>query len=756
MTDTPPHPAPGLTFRDWLATLTADQLATTLRLRPDAVLPVPPGIGPLAARLQLRASVARAVRTLNALQLAVLEAAADLGAQLHPVPPEQVVAAVRTRAETAPPAALIERAVADLYAYAIFYGRRVSLVTEATAVLPADWQLLSHATDTRLSVTGATDILRELPEAQRKVLDTLVTSDGRGLTRDADPAADPTRPIPQLISAGLLTRIDAQTVALPLLVRRAMRGETTPMFPLLPSDRFDETEPDAGAVTRADQSGAAAGLEVARSLRQLIELLGSTPVTLLKDGDVGVRAITRLARELDRDEAEVIRLVSLGVAAGLLGRGEPVPHPAAEEDDGASYLAPTPAADEWLTADLGQRWAVLLRGWWASPWQSWLVGIADPQGQTHRLLSAAVRHDGLPETRRLVLEQSTRPAPGTAVTDEEVLVDLRFAVPLAATRIGERTVSQLLAQARWVGALAGDTATSVLRTLFTDGDVAEVADQVMPASVDKLIIQADMTVLAPGPLPRELQQEVELLAQLESAGLASVYRVTEASIRTALDTGRTAAELKDFLTTHSLGEVPQSIPYLIDDVARRHGSLRGGPALSYLRCDDESLLRQAVGSPAAEQVGLRLIAPTVAIAQSPLARVIEALRAAGFQPVAEDATGASLDIRPTPARVTVRDKTRRAPVPLDESRIRAAVATILRTEGGQADTAPAEDPLSVLQAAARAGKTVTLGIVDKQGAAVRRVVRPLRVGGGQVDAVDPATGSAHRFTLHRITEVIVD
>lgn len=56
----------------------------------------------------------------------------------------------------------------------------------------------------------------------------------------------------------------------------------------------------------------------------------------------------------------------------------------------------------------------------------------------------------------------------------------------------------------------------------------------------------------------------------------------------------------------------------------------------------------------------------------------------------------------------------------------------------------------------RGQRTVTLGFVDKQGVAVHRVVKPLTVNAGQVDAVDEATGAVHRFMLHRITEVIVD
>lgn len=737
-------------FRRWLSQLDDEQLAQVLRLRPDAVLPIPPGFGPLAARLQLRASVSRSVRTLDALHLTVLEAAADLGAELHPVAAPEVVDNIRYRSGDIP-TELIAEAVAGLRARALLFGEDdLQLLPEVMPSLPSDWQLLPDISGAHLPATRVRELLDSLDPRQRKILDTLANSGGRGLTKDAAPDADPTRPIPQLIAAGLLTRIDAQTVALPLSIRRAMHGEEQLEIPLLPSPRFSPGHPDTKALTRADESGAAAGLEVARQLHQLIELLGAQPLALLKDGDVGVRATTKLAKDLALSEQDLIRVVCLGEATGLLGRGEPVPLPV--NDEGVAYLAPTPAADPWLDADLGSRWATLLQGWWSSVWETWQ--------EDHRLLSREARRDQLPEARQLILAQLTRPVMGTALTPAELLQDLRFSAPVAALRISTGLVEEILSEARWIGAVSGDVATSVLRALTAQLDPTEIAVEITPGTVNRVIPQADMTIMAPGPLPRKLQAELDLFAEMESAGLASVYRVSENSVRRALDTGRTGADLSAFLAEHSLGEVPQSITYLIEDVSRRHGSLRGGPAMSYLRCDDPAVLVQVVGTPAAELVALRLIAPTVAIAQAPLFTVIAALKEYGIHAVAEDTTGASLDIRPPAARVTVKLRRPQQHPELDETRIRAAVAAIKRADDADTSvktgTRATADPLTVLQAAARAGRTVTLGFVDKQGTAVHRVVRPLKVGGGQVDAVDPVTGSAHRFTLHRITEVILD
>ncbi|GAB2503588.1 hypothetical protein CATRI_03320 [Corynebacterium atrinae] len=734
MTSTPDRPD----FRTWLAQRSDDELSFLLGARPDVVLPLPPGITPLAARLQLRASVGRTLRTLTALELAVVEVAAELGAELEPI----TSTALHEEADRRIPAATpgqIQAAADRLSALAILFGSPGSLLltSEAMPALPQDWQLLDSTTP---------QLPDDLPAQQRAILDTLLHSGGVGTTRHAAPDADPAHPISQLLSAGLLTRVDAGTVRLPRGIRAALLGRPQVARPLVPSLRVrGEMLNDARGLDRADTIGAGAGLEVARHLRQLLDWLGAHPAELLKDGALGVRATASLSRQLGVSEEEINRLVGLGTAARLLARGE-------------EGLAPTQAADEWLEAELSTQWLTLLRSWLTSPWATWLVGKKDEKKLPIRLLSEASLRPQLAEQRQLVLSQFSHPAPGVNLSDEDMLDDFFFTHPIAATLLPPSTVEEILAEARWIGALAGGTATSLLRALLDpEADADSVAADTTPGTVERVIAQADMTILAPGPLPRSLQTELELLGDLDSGGLASVYRVSDASIRRALDAGRTAEEVKNWLGDHVLGEVPQSITYLIDDVARRHGTLRGGPALSYVRCDDPALLAEAGRSPAAEDVALQIIAPTVAISQAPLVRVIDALRGAGFQPVAEDASGALLDIRPQPLRLPTPPPAATRTTALPTERIAAAV-TAIRHADDTSQKVPAESgrTLAVLQAAARGGRTVTLGFVDKQGRAVHRVVTPLTVSAGQVDALDEVSGDVQRFLLRRITEVLLD
>src|SRR3712207_8225282 len=62
-------------------------------------------------------------------------------------------------------------------------------------------------------------------------------------------------------------------------------------------------------------------------------------------------------------------------------------------------------------------------------------------------------------------------------------------------------------------------------------------------------------------------------SDVESSGGATVFRVSESSVRRALDSGWSAADLHDFFARASRTPVPQALDYLVDDVARQHGRL---------------------------------------------------------------------------------------------------------------------------------------------------------------------------------------
>lgn len=237
-----------------------------------------------------------------------------------------------------------------------------------------------------------------------------------------------------------------------------------------------------------------------------------------------------------------------------------------------------------------------------------------------------------------------------------------------------------------------------------------------------------------------------------------VYRISEASIRRALDTGSTASQLHAFFEKHSKTPVPQGLTYLIDDVARRHGQLRVGMASSFVRCEDPALLAQAVGSPAAERLDLRLLAPTVAVSQAPIGDVLAALREAGLAPAAEDSTGTIVDIRARGARVTAPTRRRvyRPATPPTEQTLGAIVAVLRKVAAGPFANVRLDPAMAItqLQEAALEQTSVVIGYVDPAGVATQRVVAPINVRGGQLTAYDPASGRVREFAIHRVTSVV--
>lgn len=108
------------------------------------------------------------------------------------------------------------------------------------------------------------------------------------------------------------------------------------------------------------------------------------------------------------------------------------------------------------------------------------------------------------------------------------------------------------------------------------GDPADATalSQLLPAEVDRIFLQNDLTAIAPGPLEPALDVRLRSIAARESAAQASSYRFTADSIAHALSSGETAASILDFLGEISLTGIPQPLEYLVMQTGQRHGLVR--------------------------------------------------------------------------------------------------------------------------------------------------------------------------------------
>lgn len=754
----------GTALADRLRGMDDEALAGLLRARPDLAMPAPADSTVLATRAGMAASVARACEDLDRFTLTVLTALVVAGADTGPVPGDRLARLLGPEV----PAERTGQALDLLRRRALAWGD-----DDALAVVPAAREVTGpHPAGLGRPVAELDDVdldavLAELPDAQLQVLRALCGGPPVGQTRDAAESVPPARadsPVRRLLARGLLRRVDAGTVELPAQVGIALRGEH-------PLGAVELTEPAPAGQQRdpstVDSTAAGAVLELLRHTETLLAEWSGDPPAVLRAGGLGVRDVRRTAKQLNVAESTVLLLAEVTVAAGLVTATEDT----SGSQSGSQLWLPTVAADSWLSARPEQRWSSLAGAWLELPRLPGLAGSRDERDRLLAPLSDELRRAHAPALRRRVLDAlAERPAGNAIPGCAEFAAVLAWRAPRRGGRLRDELVGWTVDEATTLGLVALGALSTAGRALLADGpaEAAAALAGALPEPVDHVLVQADRTVVAPGPLEPELAKEIGLVADVESAGSATVYRVHEATVRRALDAGRSAADLHELFRSRSRTPVPQSLSYLIDDVARRHGRLRGGAAASFLRCDDEALLAELQAHPIAARAGLRRLAPTVLVTQLPLADLLDMLRSAGFSPVAEGSDGQILDLRAGARRAPVRTPPRHRP-PAPRSLSDEQLATLVRgiragdaaapPPGAAASTAQgssaggAGDTLEVLQGAAHAGTSVWIGFVDAHGVAGRRIVRPVSVGGGVLEGIDSAGGDLRRFPLHRITSV---
>src|SRR6201996_3091088 len=343
---------PGIPLGSWLAELPDERLIRLLELRPDLAQPPPGSIAALAARAQARQSLKAASDELDFLRLAVIDALLVPHADTAPGTGAKLLALIGGRA----PESEVLDALDDLRERALVWGD-----TELRAAPDAGAGLPWHPGQVTLEDASQggdqiAELIDDLDDPQRELLDRLLEGSQMGPTRDAAPGAPADRPVPQLLAMGLLRRIDADTVILPRHVGQVLRGEEPGPAQLAAPD------PVVSTTTSADADAAAAGaiIDLLRELDVLLKTLGATPISELRSGGLGVREVRRLAKITGIDEARLGLILELAAAAGLIASGIPDPPPVGGEPP---YWGPTVTADRFIEATTAERWHLLATIW---------------------------------------------------------------------------------------------------------------------------------------------------------------------------------------------------------------------------------------------------------------------------------------------------------------------------------------------------------------------------------------------------------
>ncbi|KJL38244.1 hypothetical protein RR49_00754 [Microbacterium ginsengisoli] len=413
-----------------------------------------------------------------------------------------------------------------------------------------DAQLVVVLDARQLPAAGSWDDFFDL--ADTLLDDAAVTRTLAALTRAElhDLHAAGTSPLPTTASPRLreLALLDADGAPLSSVAAKAAEATDAAPFSLT------DAPPPSGAL--ATGTAAEQAMTSAAALADLVVWSSSNPLARTATGAVTATERKRLIEAgAITDAAELDDLVALGATAGLLTAVD------------REWLA-TPDGAEWLELGTVDRWRRVAEAFArALP-----RGIRSPDGGY----------------------AASTVWPGAYPRDT--------AWPAAA--------ASLVSQATRWGLIAADGSEPAWAAPLRAGapaDVAALAQHLAP-EIDRVYVQADLSVIAPGTLVPSVELRLRAMAHRETRAQASTYRFSAETLRAAVAAGETADSLRAFIAGISLTGIPQPLDYLIDEAADRRTVARVGidPVSGHtvVSADDPQLLATIAVDQAVRPVGL--------------------------------------------------------------------------------------------------------------------------------------------------------
>jgi hypothetical protein len=529
------------------------------------------------------------------------------------------------------------------------------------------------------------------------------------------PVAEVAAAITHLTELALLIPDDGRTIV-PGAVAEVLRGwpddglpsleqliHGNPPAALEPVGRADRASADRVASERAFTAVTAVG--------ELVGAIEREPARILPRGGIALPDWRRLLGATGANtDAELATLLAITEGAGLVA-------PAA-----GAWRA-TERTEHWRSSPRVERWAHLAA--------SWLEQVPPELRAQLRARAGASWGDGLLEY-------------------------LSWLYPAGGAWLPDRT-RDVIAAAEALGiadASVPSSAGSAL--LLTGAEAAQAAmAELFPPEVRQVYIQHDLSIIAPGPLASDVDLRLREVADVESVGLASSYRITAASVTRALTTGQTVEQLRALLGEISLTGIPQPLEYLLSETAGRFGSLRVGPldgepgpdggAHSYVRADDPTLIGQLVIDQALTSLAPRRTGDHRAVSRFDAETLYWALVDARYPAVFEGPDGVIRPVQRTPPRPVV---TEPAPDP--------AVRLVARIREA-AEHQPAESGAAwnarQLELAIKAKLEVTVVVRMPDGTEVPYLLEPAALAGGRLRARDRRADIERTLPLSHIVAV---
>jgi hypothetical protein len=521
-----------------------------------------------------------------------------------------------------------------------------------------------------------------------------------------------------LAAAAVYSAVTAQLATWPTLGLPAPQAiiATPPPPSLAPVPDTERRFTDRLASERAFESVAA--------VSELLAELDREGARELQKGGLALPASKRIAGALAVDVSIVPTVISVASRAGLIAL------------DDSTWL-PTDEALEWSHSPTAERWRALAQAW----------------------------QDALPDDLRALLIGRARAEWGESLREH-----VAWLYP-AGRESSQKRVIAYTRDAEWLGITAKQAPSSAGTALVENGPdaAARVIRELFPAEVDKVYLQHDLTVVAPGPLQPAIDGRLRGMADVESRALASTFRVSAASINRAIAAGETAESIREFLGSISLTGLPQPLDYLITDATERYGRVRvrdgadgvgdaggsgvggvGGGAApvgdgrvrSAVISEDHVLLRTIEVDQALSSLNLERVSPDRLESRFPRDVVFWALSDARYPVAAEDEAGDVVSLR--------RHRVARSHPVRSVDPAADLIARLRQTEVTEDGTTQEQWLARQLDLAIRAKQTVIIEVAMPDGRTVEYLLEPTGVGGGRLRGRDRAADIERTLPLSSV------
>ena len=361
----------------------------------------------------------------------------------------------------------------------------------------------------------------------------------------------------------------------PKFLAELTAAETIPQEDMLPDQKF------------LDSQAGLSAFETIQALTELVIELEQNYVREVGKGQVGLPELKRLALQLGRDVEYARLLYALAQLSSLVGVSDK------RWKVGSAYQA-------WLAATPTDRWQQIASTWISLLGETTTFELSKSSNLNHAF------QETFPIARDGVLSQITR------------LVSFAELIGLSSSNFMSSWFRPLL---------EGNTSKSI-----------KLLSENLPATQNRIIIQADLTIIAVGPLPTDKELELRRFVETERIGVASTYRINSLSVTYGLETGLTETDIRSLLMELSGVALPQPVDYLIREAATRFGRLvlRETPNGTLIQSNEQILLTQILNDSALKTLGITKTSETTLESRFEVEIVYYLLRESKYAAIRKD------------------------------------------------------------------------------------------------------------------------